>query len=148
MTAQLTFRGWLALQVDRRDPIGQLARDHRRCRYSDWPTFLAHLTDAHDNVEPAGWAAARSAGRIYQRATAPRRPRKRQSPTLGAGLHQATEPKRPAPRGPVLPRTVVYRPTGDGWRCPDCARWWRTLTVCPAPGCPSNRSRGGGARGA
>jgi hypothetical protein len=76
MTQALTFRGWLRLQTDRHDPIGDLARDAfrggethcpRGCRFTSWRSFAGHLTEHHPDAPPAAWAATRSAQREYLR---------------------------------------------------------------------------------
>jgi hypothetical protein len=76
MTQALTFRGWLQLQADRDDPIGDLARDAfrggetgcpRGCRFTTWPAFARHLTEHHPDAPPAVWAATRTAQREFLR---------------------------------------------------------------------------------
>ena len=63
----LTFRGWLAMQAEHPDRVGQLARDHRRCRgYTDAEAFLRHLVHDHDTDGPE-LSTARVATKAYRR---------------------------------------------------------------------------------
>lgn len=62
----ITFRGLLALQADRDDELGAMARRHRRCRFTSHQAFTRHLLDC-DATEAADYAASRVAFKLYRR---------------------------------------------------------------------------------